>query len=74
MATKKPKILKDIDEFVMGKLDKIGKDAEEIGSATRETQHKCKNCSGTMKELVPVIEMGELVLHECRDCHEREYI
>jgi len=76
---KKPKILADIDEFVLEKLKGVGKSPDEELTVAN-LMPKCKKCFGTMERIVPVIELpapelgGILELHQCVSCGEREYL
>ena len=76
---KKAKILKDIDEFAMKKIEKAT--TPQISASTLALRPKCKKCQiGDMKLISPIIEMPYkltgmvLELHECQNCNEREYI
>lgn len=72
---KKPKILKDIDEFALRKIEQATKPVE---VKVEDYLPKCKKCSGIMELIIPIVEMPferwTLELHECKICHEREYI
>ena len=71
---KKAKRLKEIDDFILGKMDEKIRQAQEEASPT-DKPIKCLKCfGGIMKQVVPLIEMGDLVLHECEICKERKYL
>ncbi len=75
---KKPKILKDIDEFVLNKIEEKTKPQAE--ETVDDYMPKCKKCPGAMRVVNPIIEMSipnttyVLEMHECESCHEREYL
>lgn len=76
---KKKVLSKDVKELVDKKLKEVAIQAEEIGKPKVEDfLPKCKKCFGVMGVVRPTIEMstpkGIMELHECRDCHEREYL
>lgn len=76
---KKPKMLKDIDEFAMKRIEQATK-PELLKTSVESYLPKCKKCSGIMERVIPIAELpfGNsgmiLELHECKNCHEREYI
>lgn len=76
---KKPKLLSDIDSFVIGKLEQAGKVEGNIEGALNKTKEKiCSHCQGNLAVVYPIVKMkvkDKLVqLHECRQCKEREYL
>ena len=72
---KKPKILKDIDEFALKRIEQATKPQE---LNVEDFKPKCKKCHGTMERVTPLVELpgpkGIFELHECNICKEREYI
>jgi len=72
---KKMRVLKEVDDLILEKLNKVKQKAEEIGMIDTINEKLCKQClEGKLKEVKPLIEMGELTLHECLLCGEREYV